>query len=96
MGIEIISDFKSGNVCDRVPPLISPVIKKDDEKWQRLYEPEIEIFPDGRYSVFWIIPPLKNFGIDFCYPYRIAELEKLIKETNEYCKKGYYRYKSRQ
>jgi len=139
MGIKIISNFKSGNLCNveiekndnfdiikfapspkggpeslwfyfkvihngrkkikiilkhfyntlgaKFPPLIRPVIKKDGE-WQRLPEPEIEMFPDGRYSIFWIIsPPLRNFEIAFCYPYGIEELEKLIKESEGYWKK---------
>ncbi|HOL35578.1 MAG TPA: M14 family zinc carboxypeptidase [bacterium] len=68
---------------------IIPIVKKDNSSWKRI-ERTYQFHPlkDGRYQVSWILNnPGKINDIALCYPYGMAEIEKLVKETRGYLKK---------
>ena len=61
------------------PETFRPVIRYEEEEWQRLTPGEVKELPDGRLEVSWLVRAPEDY-LDFalCYPYGKPELEKLM------------------
>jgi len=65
-----------------------PVIRMNDDDWQRLAPGAPEDLPDGRRQVVWTIEsPATTIDIAFCYPYGMPEVDALIRDTDGYWKR---------
>jgi len=76
----------STNVLGGGRPLaFRPVLRAADGDWERLGPPAVEQLPDGRRLVSWVVDaPRRFFDVALCYPYGMAEVETLVRETGNF------------
>jgi hypothetical protein len=68
---------------------IRPVVRQEGGDWERLGAGERHLMPDGRPLVTWITKaPAISLDVAFCYPYGLAEVGALVRESAGYWHSG--------